>query len=179
MGVPINASDQPSLQASKVIISPSQDIKGVKEGGFAHSNFIIDNKGKLQDFYDLDKQKLGEGSFGSVCKGINKSTGATRAVKSISKDQLANLERFKQEIAIMKMMDHPNIIKLYESFEDRKNIYLVMELCTGGELFDRIIAVGHFTEKEAATVMQQIIRAIYYMHEKQVCHRDLKPENFI
>jgi calcium-dependent protein kinase len=153
--------------------------KKVAEGGFALQNFIIDNQGKLTDFYDLDKKKLGEGSYGTVCKGTNKSTGAPRAVKSISKEHMKNLERFKQEIAIMKIMDHPNIIKLYESFEDRKNIYLVMELCLGGELFDRIIDAGHFTEVQAAILMQQIIRAIYYMHENNVCHRDLKPENFI
>merc|ERR1719190_194718 len=79
----------------------------------------------------------------------------------------------------MKMMDHPNIIKLYETFEDHRNIYLVMEICAGGELFDRIIESGHFTEVQAASLMQQIIRAIYYMHENHVCHRDLKPENFL
>lgn len=127
----------------------------------------------------MDKKKLGEGSYGSVCKATNKSTKATRAVKSIAKAQMKNLDRFKQEIAIMKMMDHPNIIKLYENFEDHKNIYLVMELCTGGELFDRIIEAGHFTEVQAAILMQQIVRAIYYMHESHVCHRDLKPENFL
>jgi calcium-dependent protein kinase len=153
--------------------------KDIAAGGFGLSNFIIDNKGKLQDFYDVDKKKIGEGSYGSVSKAKNKSTGAQRAVKSISKQQMKNLERFKQEIAIMKMMDHPNIIKLYESFEDNRNIYLVMELCTGGELFDRIIDAGHFTEVQAAILMTQIIRAIYYMHEGHVCHRDLKPENFI
>merc|ERR1719334_1449185 len=76
-------------------------------------------------------------------------------------------------------MDHPNIIKLFETFEDHRNIYLVMELCSGGELFDRIIATGHFSEKEAAVLMQQIIRAVYYMHENSICHRDLKPENFL
>ena len=92
---------------------------------------------------------------------------------------MKNIDRFKQEIAIMKMMDHPNIIKLYETFEDHRNIYLVMELCAGGELFDRIIESGHFTEVQAATLMQQIVRAIYYMHENKVCHRDLKPENFL
>jgi len=77
------------------------------------------------------------------------------------------------------MMDHPNIIKLYESFEDRRNIYLVMELALGGELFDRIIESGHFTEVQAAVLMQQIVRAVYYMHENHVCHRDMKPENFL
>ena len=73
----------------------------------------------------------------------------------------------------------PYFIKLFETFEDHRNIYLIMELCTGGELFDRIIESGHFTEAQAATLMQHIIRAIFYMHENHVCHRDLKPENFL
>jgi|Transcript_52561 calcium-dependent protein kinase len=151
----------------------------VKEGGLSHAGFIIDNPGKITDFYDIDKKKLGEGSYGAVSKCTNKSTGVTRAVKSISKSQMKNLDRFKQEIAIMKIMDHPNIIKLYESFEDHRNIYLVMELSTGGELFDRIIDAGHFTEVQAACVMQHMFRAIFYMHENHICHRDLKPENFL
>ncbi|CAJ1388304.1 unnamed protein product [Effrenium voratum] len=123
--------------------------------------------GKLLDFYDVDKKKLGEGSYGYVCKGTNKATGSVRAVKTIAKGKMKNLERFKQEIAIMKMMDHPNIIKLYESFEDLRNIYLVMEICSGGELFDRIIDAGSFTEVVAAILMQQIIRAVYYMHQNK------------
>jgi len=141
--------------------------------------FILDNAGKIQEFYAMDKKKLGEGSYGSVCKGKNKSTGTIRAIKSISKSQMKNIERFKQEIAIMKLMDHPNIIKLYESFEDYKFIYLVMELCSGGELFDRIVDAGSFREEQAAILMQQIIRPIFYMHQNNVCHRDLKPENFL
>jgi len=100
-------------------------------------------------------------------------------VKSISKAQMKNLDRFKQEIAIMKIMDHPNIVKLFESFEDHRNIYLVIELCTGGELFDRIIDAGHFTEQQAATVMQHMFRSIFYMHEQHICHIDLKPEYFL
>jgi len=152
---------------------------GGAAGGLSNSQFIIDNPGKITEFYDMDKKKLGEGSYGTVCKGKNKATSQIRAIKSISKAQMKNLDRFKQEIALMKMMDHPNIIKLYETFEDHRNIYLVMELCSGGELFDRIIESGHFTEAQAATLMQQIIRAIFYMHESHVCHRDLKPENFL
>jgi len=151
----------------------------VKAGGLSHAGFIIDNPGKLTEFYDIDKKKLGEGSYGTVSKCTNKSTGAIRAVKSISKSQMKNLERFKQEIAIMKIMDHPNIIKLYESFEDHRNIYLILELSLGGELFDRIIDAGHFTEVQAAIVMQHMFRAIFYMHENHICHRDLKPENFL
>ncbi|CAJ1422038.1 unnamed protein product [Effrenium voratum] len=153
--------------------------KDIKDGGIGHAQFIIENTGKITDHYQMDKKKLGEGSYGSVCKATNISTKAIRAVKTIAKTQMKNIERFKQEIAIMKMMDHPNIIKLYESFEDLRNIYLVMELCAGGELFDRIIESGHFSEVQAAILMQQIIRAIYYMHENHIAHRDLKPENFL
>jgi len=167
-------------EEKRVSQSGSLPKKDVKAGGIGHAQFILDNQGKkIQDAYDMDKKKLGEGSYGSVCKASNKASKATRAVKTIPKTQMKNLERFQQEIALMKMMDHPNIIKLYESFEDHRNIYLVMELCAGGELFDRIIESGHFTEVQAATLMQQIVRAIYYMHENHVCHRDLKPENFL
>jgi len=151
----------------------------VSKSGIQHADFIIDNPGKITDFWEIDKKKLGEGSYGAVSKCKNKSTGVTRACKSISKAQVKNLEIFKREIAIMKIMDHPNIIKLYESFEDHRNIYLIMELCSGGELFDRIIDSGHFTEVQAAIVLQNMFRAIFYMHENHICHRDLKPENFL
>jgi len=153
--------------------------KDIKEGGIGKAMFVCDNDGKLTDFYDVDKKKIGEGSYGTVSKATNKSTGALRAVKSISKVQMKKHDRFKEEIAIMKMMDHPNIIKLYESFQDSRCFYVVMELCVGGELFDRIIDLGHFTEVQAAIVMKQIVQAIFYMHENKVCHRDLKPENFL
>jgi len=149
---------------------------------FDQSVFIVDNPGKVSDFYECDKKKMGEGSFGSVCKAKQKATGAIRAIKTIAKSQVkdkASMEKFKQEIALMKIMDHANIIKLYETFQDKKNIDLVMELCTGGELFDRVVNEGSFDEKKAAHVMQQMFRAIFYMHENKICHRDIKPENFL
>lgn len=76
-------------------------------------------------------------------------------------------------------MDHPNIIRLFEVFEDEKDLYLVMELCTGGELFDRIIKSGHFSERYAASIMKQILSAVSYCHSNDVMHRDLKPENVL
>merc|ERR1719174_1792074 len=106
----------------------------------------------------------------------HKETNAVRAVKSIAKSQMKNFDRFKQEINIMKILDHPNIVQLFECFEDHRNIYLILELCTGGELFDRIIDTGHFTEIQAAIVMRSMFRALFYMHDNRVCHRDLKPE---
>jgi len=147
--------------------------------GFASSSLIVDNQGKITQFYDIDKKKIGEGSYGSVCKARNKATKAMRAIKTINKAALKSPEAFRKEIQIMKILDHPNICKLYESFQDHRNIYLVLELCTGGELFDRIIEYGHLTEKQAALLMQNMFRAIYYMHQSHYTHRDLKPENFI
>jgi len=171
-----NATKKPAA-GKETSTAPTANIK---DGGIGKSMWIADNAGKkITDVYDVDKKKIGEGSYGSVSKATAKGGGNVKAVKTISKAQMKNMDRFKQEIAIMKIMDHPNIIKLFESFEDHKNIYLVMELCSGGELFDRIIDSGHFTEVQAAILMQQIFRAMYYMHENSVCHRDLKPENFL
>eukprot|EP00386_Alphamonas_edax_P005724 GDKI01018666.1.p1 GENE.GDKI01018666.1~~GDKI01018666.1.p1 ORF type:complete len:189 (-),score=62.78 GDKI01018666.1:87-653(-) len=146
---------------------------------FGREGFVASSTGPLSKFYDLETKKLGQGTYGSVAKGVNKSTGAVRAIKTISKSQVKNIERFRQEIAIMKGLDHPNIVKLYETFEDQKNIYLVLELCTGGELFDRIIDAGYFTEKDAAVLMKQILAAVFYLHQHKIAHRDLKPENFL
>lgn len=146
-----------------------------------NASFVVDNSGNIRDWYKLETSPLGAGSYGQVCKAEHKASKAIRAVKTVSKVAAGPriLSRLHTEIDIMKMLDHPGIIKLYETFEDRKNIYLVMELCVGGELFDRIVASGHFTETQAAIVMQQMISAVYYMHENHVCHRDLKPENFL
>merc|ERR1719223_2140829 len=90
-----------------------------------------------------------------------------------------NAEQFREEMAIMKLLDHPNIVRLFETFEDARNVYLVLEICTGGELFDRIVADGRFTEQVAARVVQQMLRAINYMHQNYIMHRDLKPENWL
>lgn len=87
--------------------------------------------------------------------------------------------RLKYEIDILKNLNHPNIVRLYEVFESKKWIYLVTELCEGKELFDEIIQRKKFTELEAAIVTKQILQAISYCHENRVAHRDLKPENIL
>mmetsp|Transcript_19154 Transcript_19154/g.43564 ORF Transcript_19154/g.43564 Transcript_19154/m.43564 type:complete len:514 (-) Transcript_19154:74-1615(-) len=163
----------------KDAIPGSLPRKEIKQGGIGTAQFILDKPGRVQDVYSMEKKKLGEGTFGAVCRGTHMATGKVRAIKTINKKQMRSVERFKKEIAIMKMMDHPSIIKLFETFEDSRNVYLAMELCSGGELFDKIIAAGYFTEADGATVMQQILRAVFYMHEHGICHRDLKPENFL
>jgi calcium-dependent protein kinase len=134
----------------------------------------------IRDVYIIDAEKLGEGAYGSVCRGTHRVTGDERAIKRISKTH--PIDELREETAIMKMMDHPNIIRLFDTYQNSHFIYLVMELCTGGDLFGRMMEVDHFSEREAAAVMQQVFRAVAYMHQqrpKVVCHRDLKPENFL
>lgn len=107
-----------------------------------------------------------------------------RAVKIIKKKALAEDERkkLKNEAEILRKMDHPNIIKLYEIFEDKKYYYIITEFLTGGELFEKITDedfYGDFTEKDAANIMQQVFRGINYCHTTSIVHRDLKPENLL
>mmetsp|Transcript_28198 Transcript_28198/g.80098 ORF Transcript_28198/g.80098 Transcript_28198/m.80098 type:complete len:529 (-) Transcript_28198:67-1653(-) len=150
-----------------------------KPDGAAAQTFT-DNPGKnISDHYTLEQKDIGRGTYGSVYKATSKSTGDIRAVKVIARAKMKNVDRFQREISILKMMDHPNIIRLYETFEAHKAIYLVMELASGGELFDRILEARHLSEATAGIVMQQIFRAVFYMHSNDVAHRDLKPENFL
>ena len=86
---------------------------------------------------------------------------------------------FQEEIAILSKLDHPNILKLYEVYEDPKRYYIVTELCKGGELFDEITKKVVFTEVEAADLLKQILLAVAYFHDMGIVHRDIKPENVL
>ncbi|KJP89697.1 CAMK/CDPK protein kinase [Plasmodium fragile] len=146
---------------------------------FSRKGFILSFTGNMQDFYNLSEEPLGKGTYGSVYKATDKLLKIQRAVKVVSKKKLKNVHRFRQEIDIMKNLDHPNVIKLLETFEDSKQIYLVMELCTGGELFDRIVKKGPFSEMYTSFIMKQIFSVLNYLHIRNICHRDVKPENFL
>ena len=120
-----------------VTINMAKDIKIVS------SDFILENKGKFTDFYKLGGV-LGEGAYGTVRKCAHNSCGQIRAVKIMSKADLSTTDalKLKQEIEILRNLDHPNIMKLYEIFEDHQKFYLVSELCAGGELFDFVLEKG-------------------------------------
>jgi calcium-dependent protein kinase len=138
----------------------------------------VNNPGSFSDYYATDPGLLGKGSFGTVRRATVRSTGAARAVKSLSMGKMKDkVVALKREIRIMKLVDHPNLIMLCEIFEDSDFIHLVMDLCSGGNLRAQVKRVGHLTEAEAAMVMQQILRATAYLHNKHVCHRDIKALN--
>lgn len=148
--------------------------------------FKGDFPGDIHERYIPMAAVLGEGSFGVVRKCKNKQTGEICALKTIDKSKLPdNAIQLRREIDILLDVDHPHIIKLYDVYEDETSIYLVSELCSGGELYDRVIEKtkskeGHFSEFTAARIIKNILSAIQYCHdEKQIVHRDLKPENFL
>jgi calcium-dependent protein kinase len=135
--------------------------------------------------YHIEPKELGHGHYGVVRKCMHRETGEWYAIKSIRKSKVSKIEVLKREIEILKEVKHPNIIELFEVYEDERYLHLVTEVCTGGELFDRIIAKtqsdeGHFSEHDAALLVHDILDAIRYCHdEKGIVHRDLKPENFL
>lgn len=145
---------------------------------FRHDGFVIHNSGEFRDFYELG-EKLGSGATADVYLCTNKATGAVRAVKCIDCLQVPDSASLRREIEIMKLMDHPNIVRIHEDFTEYSTIHLVLELCTGGELFDYIVEHGHLTETQAAMLMESMLKAAFYMHQNCVCHRDFKPENFL
>ncbi|CAD8087970.1 unnamed protein product [Paramecium sonneborni] len=130
--------------------------------------------------YTFEKT-LGEGAFGVVKRAKKKSNGEMYAVKIINKDNLSNedLQALQTEVEILTQIDHPNVVKLYEIYEDDTNFYMVLELMTGGELFERIVEKDHYSEKEAAATLRPIIDALSYCHKMGIAHRDLKPENLL
>lgn len=164
-------------------IEPPPEMQRQESSGvfnFDH-DFTHDNPGKLDVFYVLQKSNLGEGSFGSVAKATCKRSSVERAVKTIDLKAVKNPARFEHEIRIQKSLDHPNVVRLYETFRDARKLYLVMELCTGGELFDRIVdeAPHGFDEIKGATYIRQMLAALCYLHASNIAHRDVKPENFL
>ncbi|XP_039152162.1 calcium/calmodulin-dependent protein kinase type 1 isoform X2 [Drosophila simulans] len=149
-------------------------------------------KAKAKDIKELNKQVsieekynlhglLGTGAFSEVRLAESKdSPGEHFAVKIIDKKALKGKEEsLENEIRVLRRLTHPNIVQLLETYEDKSKVYLVMELVTGGELFDRIVEKGSYTEKDASHLIRQILEAVDYMHEQGVVHRDLKPENLL
>ena len=141
------------------------------------SDFVRMKEDNIFDEYEL-KEKLGEGAYGSVYKVQQKYTNYLRAVKAIKKKHVDSSE-FYNEIEVLKALDHPNIIKLFDCYQDKSYYYMVEEYCSGGDLFDYIQKEKFFTERKAGTIFNQLLSAVNHLHKKKIVHRDLKPENIV
>eukprot|EP00052_Salpingoeca_macrocollata_P032653 m.325648 g.325648 ORF g.325648 m.325648 type:complete len:334 (+) comp40097_c0_seq1:114-1115(+) len=134
---------------------------------------------ELRQLYRI-QAKMGEGSFSEVVRAEVKATREPRAIKIIRKDGAREtMEAIATELKIMQRARHPHVLRLYDVFETDEHVFAVMELATGGELFDRIIERGVFSEPAAVAVVRQCLEAVSYLHQIGVCHRDLKPENIL
>ncbi|XP_041447558.1 mucin-5AC isoform X3 [Drosophila obscura] len=153
-------------------------LSGIANTGDVRMN---NHRKKLRQRFDIIK-KLGQGTYGKVQLGINKETGQEVAIKTIKKCKIeaeADLVRIRREVQIMSSVQHPNIIHIYEVFENREKMVLVMEFAAGGELYDYLSERKVLNEEEARRIFRQVATAVYYCHKHKICHRDLKLENIL
>ncbi|KAK2971316.1 hypothetical protein RJ640_001342 [Escallonia rubra] len=157
-------------------------MKRVLSAGLRTDSVLQTRTGNLKEFFSLGK-KLGQGQFGVTFLCVEKATGKEYACKSIAKRKLLtdeDVEDVRREIQIMHhLAGNPNVIAIKGAYEDAIAVHVVMELCAGGELFDRIIQRGHYTERKAAELTRTIVGVVEACHSLGVMHRDLKPENFL
>jgi len=140
------------------------------------------DKGDVHDFYDIDNTEdgvLGRGHFAVVRRAVCKKTGDTVACKEIDKSKVERDETIENEIKILRETDHPRIVKMRGVYNSKDSLFIVMDLMSGGELYDEIINRETFTETEAAYVILQLLEALVYLHAKGFVHRDLKLENLL
>lgn len=144
--------------------------------------WVIKPTADIKSVFDFSKV-LGKGQFGTTRLAIEKLTGKHYACKSIAKRKLStaeDVEDVRREIQIMHhLAGHPNVVEIKGVYEDKQYVHLVMEVCSGGELFDRIVQRGYYTEKDAADIFRTIVSVVSHCHTMGVIHRDLKPENFL
>lgn len=136
------------------------------------SKFVQEGRGAIDERYTIDSV-IGKGAYGEVSLIIDKVTKDKRAMKTIHKEACNrdNSANILTEINLLKSLDHPSILKIYEFYQDDKNYYLITEYCSGGELYERIIAMRNFSENKAAVLMKQILSAVAYCHKRKIVHR--------
>ena len=168
------------------IIFPSKERKYYLQNESEYIKWVesirkVVNYSNINDLYEI-KGTLGKGKFGKVKLGVHKQSGKQVAIKIINKNFLegVDLEQIKSEIDILKIAKHPNIIKLYDVYENEKYIYIIMEYCLGGDLFSYIEKRNFkLSEERACEIIHKLCTAVYFLHQYGIVHRDLKPENIL
>ncbi|XP_016367106.1 serine/threonine-protein kinase BRSK2-like isoform X3 [Sinocyclocheilus rhinocerous] len=147
-------------------------LSGKENNTTPHANYVGP--------YRLEKT-LGKGQTGLVKLGVHCVTCQKVAIKIVNREKLSEsvLMKVEREIAILKLIEHPHVLKLHDVYENKKYLYLVLEHVSGGELFDYLVKKGRLTPKEARKFFRQIISALDFCHSHSICHRDLKPENLL
>ncbi|GAB4834142.1 Calcium-dependent protein kinase 25 [Ancistrocladus abbreviatus] len=157
-------------------------VRRASSVGLQIESVLKTKTGNLKDHYTMGR-KLGHGQFGTTFLCVEKATAKEYACKSIAKRKLVtkeDVEDVRREIEIMHhLAGNPNVISVKAAYEDAVAVHFVMELCSGGELFDRIVKRGHYTERQAADLARTIVNVVEACHSLGVMHRDLKPENFL
>lgn len=133
--------------------------------------------------YLISSVILGSGRYGTVRECTHRATGCTFAVKSVDKSKVGHLEYLQREVLMLSKIKHENIIKMEDCYEDETHVHIITEMCTGGELYDKIIGnvtqEGCLSEREAARIIKQLLNAVSYLHKCNCIHRDIKPENIL
>lgn len=144
------------------------------------TNIVNQKECSPAENYTIDK-RLGEGSYGEVFKVKHKILNYTRAMKKIIRrsKNVDDEKEVQNEIFLLKQIDHPHIVKIFEFYTTKSAYFIITEICNGGELFEKILSEGSFSENHAAYIMYQVLSAVYNCHTKNILHRDLKPENIL
>lgn len=176
---PIRQKEE-AKQASKP--KKPHNVKRLASAGLQAESVLQTKTGHLKEYYNLG-HKLGNGQFGTTFICVEKTTGKEYACKSIAKRKLLtkdDVDDVRREIQIMHhLAGNSNVVSIKGAYEDAVAVHVVMELCSGGELFDRIVKRGHYTERKAAQLTRTILGVVEACHSLGVMHRDLKPENFL
>jgi calcium-dependent protein kinase len=182
-GTKVTAADE--LPPAKAAVRASE-IRAEHKGQHLAQNIVHEEvKRKVTDVYDVTGSELGTGISGTVRVCTHKETKIQYALKTLQLHQIKNdneaMKQLKDEIAILKQLDHPNIVRLEEVYETPDHMFLILELCSGGEMLDRLNSQKgfHYSEKVAADYVKIMVNAIRYIHEHNITHRDLKLENFL
>ena len=164
-----------SRERTRVTRQPTQGSKAGGGGERADANSEFARK------YNLDDKELGTGAFSRVILATS-NEGTKVAVKCISKNgelKQEDVDSLHEEVAVLRSVDHPNIVKLYDFFDEKRYYYMAIELMEGGELFERIVKKTFYNEMDARGLVRILLDALAYLHHRGIVHRDLKPENIL